>query len=141
LNTKPLGVQRFDAETRRLYEMNKDKLAALGRPWDYPGSFNVRRLTDLKAWQSQRDQFPGGVSDLFDVSKPIEACDAPLLVFTAGRGKIRSDDQEAVALRTRLADQGARLVVLHHSGHWIHREQPEIFDQELLKFLQGFDVP
>ena len=57
--------------------------------------------------------------------------------FSTGRGRIRQDDPEALDLQKRLPADDARFVVVTKSGHGIHEEQSEIFNRELLDFLQS----
>ena len=67
---------------------------------------------------------------------PSRFCTVPLLVFTTGRGSITPTDQAAQELRQHLPGTNAHLVAVVASGHWIHRELPDLFNTELLKFLR-----
>ncbi|MBN1553148.1 MAG: alpha/beta hydrolase [Phycisphaerae bacterium] len=124
---------RFDEKTQAMYEKNKDKLAEISRPWDYPSSFNIDLLSRFFAWRKENPR-PGITLSYPDTDTPNE-CEVPLLVFASGSGRVRSEDDEAMALRKQLPPKNAQLVVATNSGHWIHREQPEMFNEKLLEFL------
>lgn len=133
------SIDRFDAEDRALHEKHKVTLAFLGRPWDYPSDHNILYL--LRRRQGRRpaddwktEQVP--VAQDAPVPRTKLWCKAPLLVFTAGRGRIRPGDPESLALQKRLPAKNARLVVVTKSGHSIHDEQGEIYHRELLAFLK-----
>jgi pimeloyl-ACP methyl ester carboxylesterase len=133
-----VGIDRFDAADRALYEKHKAALESLGRPWEYPSDYNVWRLR-----KRQRDRRPADEWKTQQVPDPNDApvpkgkwCKAPLLVFAAGRGRIRPGDPEALALRERLPAETVRFVVVTKSGHGIHEEQTKIFNRELLAFLK-----
>ena len=136
-----LGPERFDAATRDLYARHREALAAIGREWDYPSDFNVDRLTRLMRW---RRAHPGrwgasrGRPDPDDLPVPEGRwCRVPLLVFAAGRGRVRPGDPEAADLARRLPGGNAHLEVVTASGHYIHQEQPEVFNARLIDFLAG----
>ena len=59
----------------------------------------------------------------------------PLLVFAAGRGRVRPGDPEAADLAAQLPASRSRLEVVTDSGHYIQHEQPEAFNARLLDFL------
>jgi len=138
--TERLGIDRFDPATRALYEKHKATLAKCDRLWEYPSDFNVARV--VRAVKLRRDN-----PDLCDRTTqkpdpedrpvpPGKFCHVPLLVFAAGRGKIRQTDPEAQALQQCLPSDRARLVVTD-SGHGVHEEQPELFNREILAFLDS----
>jgi pimeloyl-ACP methyl ester carboxylesterase len=134
------SIDRFEAEDRALYEKYKATVKFLGREWEYPSDYNVARMLKsrhhkmiLSGDEWKRQQVP----DPKDAPVPEgKWCKVPLLVFTAGRGRIRQGDREAIALQKRLPAEKARFIVVAKSGHGIHEEQTEIFNRELLAFLQ-----
>ena len=140
-----VSIDRFDAEDRGLYEKNGPTLAfetrGLGRAWLYPSDYNVWRTLKRRAGRNPADDWK--TVELPDPENaPIPEgkwCQVPLLVMTAGRGRIRQDDPEATELQKRLPGEDARFVVVTKSGHGIHEEQPEIFMGELLDFLNSLD--
>jgi len=131
------GVERFDPQTRRLYEKWLPTLEYLGRPWEYPSDYNVMRLLKARRFHSQEEEWKyQQVPDPDDAPVPQGAfCKSPALVFAAGRGRIRQNDPETEELRARLPAEDVRLVVATHSGHAIHEEQLDLFAQSLLSFL------
>ena len=136
---RQMGTARFDAATLALYERHKTTLTECERPWEYPSDFNVDRVQQgVKLQREDPDLYERTTQkpDPDDAPTPEgKYCKVPLLAFAAGRGRIRQDDPEAVALRQRLPADDARLVVVTESGHGIHEEQPELFSRELLQFL------
>ena len=108
-----------------------EKRAAKGSS-PLPGRARLsRRTRPTNDWKSQQ------VPDPEDAPVPQgKWCKVPLLVFAAGRGRIRQQDPEAVALEKRLPGENARLVVVTKSGHGIHEEQTELFNREVLAFLK-----
>ena len=132
-----LGIDRFDAEDRALYDKYKATVAFLGRPWEYPSEYNVLRLLMSRRHRRANDWMTQQIPDPEDAPVPEgKWCQAPLLVFTAGRGRIRQSDPEAVKLRKRLPAENVRFVVVTKSGHGIHEEQSALFNRELLAFLK-----
>ena len=130
---------RFDAQTAALYHKNKATLQRLGRLWDHPSDLNTgflvereeRRRRNKETWAA----LPPGPPR--SASPPLSGkwCRAPLLVFTAGRGRIGPEDPESEALAGSLPAEDATLVVVKNSGHWMHHEAPEVFNRALLAFL------
>ena len=47
------------------------------------------------------------------------------------------EDLPADFLEKRVAGEDARVVVIRDSGHWVMLEQPEIFNRELIRFVQA----
>ena len=139
--TGAFGPERFDEATRALYGRHHPALAAMGREWDYPSEFNLDRLTRLMHWRRgnpDRWEAARGRSDPDDVPVPEGRwCEVPLLVFAAGRGRVRPGDPEAADLARRLPARRARLEVVTDSGHYIQQEQPGLFNARLLDFLAG----
>ncbi len=137
------GPERFDEATRALYGRHHPALAAMGREWDYPSDFNLDRLTRLMRWRRacpERWEAARGRSDPDDVPVPEGRwCEVPLLVFAAGRGRVRPGDPEAADLARRLPARRARLEVVTDSGHYIQQEQPGLFNARLLDFLAGLE--
>ena len=140
LNCKGLGQQGYDTDTRALYEKNKDMLAQLGRAWDYPGDENVSRLANMTALRRRQPDLTARLVPKADPNERAvpagEFCKVPLLVFTTGRGHIRPDEAPVEQLRERLPADNATLVPVVDSGHWIHRDLPEVFNAKLLEFLR-----
>ena len=136
------GPERFDAATRALHARHREALAVMGREWDYPSEFNVNHLTRLMRWRrahSDRREAARGGSDPDDASVPEGRwCRVPLLVFAAGRGRVRPGDPEAADLAARLPASRSRLEVITDSGHYIQHEQPEAFNARLLDFLATY---
>lgn len=103
------SIDRFDAEDRVLYEKNKAILAfktrGLGRPWLYPSDYNVWRTLKRRAGRDPADEWK--TSEIPDPQNaPVPEgkwCKTPLLVMTAGRGRIRQDDPEAIDLKRLIA--------------------------------------
>ena len=60
-----------------------------------------------------------------------------VLSITCGRGRIRQDDAEAVAMeRTyRKLAKSFRFVVITNSGHYPNQERPDVFNKAILDFL------
>ncbi len=137
------GPERFDEATAALHARHREALAAMGREWDYPSDFNVDRLTRLMRWRRacpERWEAARGLPDPDDVPVPEGRwCEVPLLVFAAGRGRVRSSDPEAADLAARLPGPRARLEVITGSGHYIQQEQPGLFNARLLDFLAGLE--
>lgn len=136
--TGRVSIDRSDAEDRALYDKNKATLTSLGRPWEYPSEYNIWRML-----KRQRGRRPADEWKTQQVPDPNDApipkgkwCKVPLLVFAAGRARIRPGDPEALALQERLPAENVRFVVVTKSGHGIHEEQTEIFNRELLTFLK-----
>ena len=133
------GPERFDEATRALYARHREALAAIGREWDYPSDFNVHRLTRLMRWRRAnpgRWEASRGRADPDDLPVPEGRwCRVPLLVFAAGRGRVRPGDPEAADLARRLPARNARLEVVADSGHYVQQERPEVFNARLLDFL------
>ena len=137
--TGAFGSERFDEAARVLHARHREALAAMGREWDYPSEFNVNHLTRLMRWRranpARREAARGG-PDPDDVPVPEGRwCRVPLLVFAAGRGRVRPEDPEAGDLAARLPASRSRLEVITDSGHYIQQEQPEAFNARLLDFL------
>lgn len=137
--TGALGPERFDQTTRALYARHREALAAMGREWDYPSDFNVDRLTRLMRWRRAcpgRWEASKGRPDPDDLPVPEGRwCEVPLLIFAAGRGRARPGDPKAADLARRLPGGNARLEVITDSGHYVHQEQPGLFNEKLLDFL------
>ena len=135
------GPEGFDEATRVLHARHREALAAMGREWDYPSDFNVDRLTRLMRWRRVRPGRWGasrGRPDPDDLPVPEGRwCEVPLLVFAAGRGRVRPGDPEAEDLAARLPGRRGRLEVITETGHYIQHEQPEVFNARLLDFLAG----
>ena len=140
---KAADTDRFDAEDRALYEKYKETLAFLERPWEYPSEHNVLRILKRRKalhrdnlWKRQQVPHPD------DAPVPEGRwCKVPLLLFTAGRGRIRQDDPEADQLRQQIPAEDVQFIVVTKSGHGIHEEQFEIFMRELLAFLERSQRP
>ena len=134
------SIDRFDAEDRALYEKYKDTLSFVGKSTDYPSEYNVRRVLLARQTRPANDWKWQQVPDPADARVPDgKWCKVPLLVFTAGRGRIRPTDSEAIELAKKLPGKKGRLVVVTKSGHGIHEEQTELFNREVLSFLKGLD--
>jgi pimeloyl-ACP methyl ester carboxylesterase len=142
---RQMGTDRFDAETLALYKKHEATLTECGRPWEYPSDYNVARVQRAAALQRENPDLYERTTqkpDPDDIPTPAgRYCEVPLLAFAAGRGRIRQDDPEAIALQQRLPSNDARLVVVTASGHGIHEEQPELFSRELLQFLAELGRP
>ena len=140
LDCKSLGQSGYDEKTSALYEKNRESLARLCRTWDYPGDENVSWLTRMAAVRRERPDLAKKLVSKDDQNeRAVPAgrfCKVPLLVFTTGRGHIRPTDKAVQQLRQRLPARDAKLVFVVESGHWIHRELPEVFNARLLEFLQ-----
>lgn len=140
---REMGSARFDAATLALYEKHGNTLAECERTWEYPSDFNVARVQRaVKLQREDPDLYDSTTQkpDPLDIPTPEgRYCNVPLLVFAAGRGRIRQGDPEAVALQRRLPADDAHLIVVTESGHGIHEEQPELFSRELLQFLAELD--
>lgn len=131
------GVERFDADTRALYEKWRETLEFIGRPWEYPSDYNVRRLLKRRSKRRPEDEWKAQqVPDPEDAPIPEgKYCKVPALVFTAGRGRIRPGDPEAEELHARIPAEDLRFVVVTDTGHAIHEEQFDTFIGSLLGFL------
>jgi pimeloyl-ACP methyl ester carboxylesterase len=143
LDCKGLGQSGYDQKTKTLYEKHKAALMRLGRTWDYPGDDNVRRLDAMYRFRREKVDVLDRVTwkpDRRDYTVPSgQFCRVPLLVFTTGRGHIRPGDSRVEELRGRLPSENATLVAVVDSGHWIHRDLPEVFNTRLLEFLQAVE--
>ena len=139
LDVEKMGPERFDEKTAALYEKYKDTLAEMGRLWDYPSRFNVEQLNTVQKITKSRKRNrpkPQNTPEPQDITGPKgKWIKVPLLVFTAGRGKVRPDDPEAMGLQDQLPSEDATLVIVTDSGHWIHKEQIRLFNDKLLEFL------
>jgi pimeloyl-ACP methyl ester carboxylesterase len=132
-----VGAERFDAEDRAQHEKYRATLEFLKIPWEYPSDHNVSRILMRRAGRKADDEWKTQqIPDPEDAPVPGGRwCPVPLLVFAAGRGRIRPTDPEAVELAATLPGEDARLVVVTKSGHGIHEEQTETYVREILEFL------
>ena len=134
-------VERMDAETLAMYERNKEALAKLDRLWDYPSDYNASRLLRNKAWEhtfavhARRTSLQPDERDL-EPKRP-HYCHVPVLSITCGRGRIRQDDAEAVAMERayRKSAKSFRFVVITNCGHYPNQERPDVFNKAILDFL------
>ncbi|MDP6779512.1 MAG: alpha/beta hydrolase [Candidatus Latescibacteria bacterium] len=131
---------RFDEETVALYHRNKVSLQKVTRLWDYPSDTNTRRLVERvgpKAANEERWSKLPIDPDAPELSEPDSDkwCEVPLLVITAGRGRVGPDDPEVARMRARVPAEDATVLVVKNSGHWIHWEAEEAVNRELLAFL------
>ena len=132
------SIDRFDTEDRASYEKYQETLRFVGRSTDYPSDYNVRRILMSRQSRPANDWKWQQVPDPADARIPEGRwCKVPLLVFTAGRGRIRQSDPETGELAKKLPAANARLVVVTKSGHGIHEEQPGLFNREVLTFLKS----
>lgn len=133
---------RLDPGTVAFYHKNKAALQKVGRLWDYPSDFNTKILTDRVSGRESNQKRWAALKP--DPSRPAyqepvlegQWCTAPLLAFTAGRGRVGPDDPESKILESNLPSKDSILFIIKNSGHWIHSEVPELFNRELLQFLQ-----
>ena len=130
---------RFDPDTVDLYHRNKSALQKIRRLWDYPSDYSTKMLM---AWEVERERIreawealPPCPAQGEEPAPAAERCRVPVLVFTAGRGRIGPDDPEAVALAQRLSGD-ARLVVIKNTGHFMNVEAADAFNRELITFLR-----
>lgn len=133
---------RLDTETAVLYHKHKATLQKIGRLWDYPSDMNVQFLLEaVERWKKRMKAGPKThpPAQQQNQSPALELsdkwCRVPLLVCTAGRGRIGPDDPEAKALAEKLPSLDASLVVIKNSGHWMHIETADLFNDELITFL------
>lgn len=132
---------RHDPEVVAMYHRNKEALQKIGRLWDYPSDYNTKMLV---AWAVERERIEEARNAL-PPAPPEEEVKAPptyegpirvpILVYTAGRGRIGPGDPEAVALGKNLPAEDAKLVVIKNTGHWMNVEVVDEFNRELLAFL------
>lgn len=136
LDCKELGPSDVDARTRALFKRHGAALHDLGRPWDYPSSFNVERVRRQQSVPAERRRLRRIVDDPDDCHVPAGLfCEVPLLVFVTTRGHFEVDDARIDELRSRIPATSFRLVPVVHSGHWIHFEQAELVNRELARFV------
>ncbi len=132
---------RHDPEVVAMYHRNKEALRKVGRLWDYPSDYNTKMAV---AWAVERERIEEARNALppmppeAKVKAPPTDEDpirVPILIYTAGRGRIGPDDPEAVALGKNLPAEDAKLVVIKNTGHWMNVEVADEFNRELLAFL------
>ena len=135
---------RFDSETVKDYHRNKAALATINVLWEYPSDLNTKARLDwfeqLKVLTDEVQARPKNPAEEI-VTEPAAGakwwCEVPLLVFAAGRGRIGQDDPESYELKQRLPSENAALVTVKNSGHWINLEAAELFNRELVAFLDS----
>ena len=140
-------LKRMDAETRAMYERNKESLTKLDRLWDYPSDYNTRRLLRNKAWGQLRAEHARRTS-LQEDERDLEPkrryhCHVPVLSITCGRGRVKPSDPEAVAMEKAVRKRANRLtfVVITKAGHHPNQEQAALFNRTILDFLVALPPP
>jgi len=132
---------RFDAETVAAYHRNKAALQKIGRLSDYPSDFNTAACTEwfheVSKLTAELDSRPKNPEDVLipEVLPDGKWCSVPLLVFAAGRGRVAPRDPLSLKLAERLPSEDSTLVVVKNSGHRVNVEAAEMFNRELLAFL------
>ena len=128
-------------QLRHRTEENQKVLAAMGRQTDYPSDLNVAILREHEASKPRYLQLTGGQNaPLCTESDDPKWCKVPLLVFTSGRGRMGEQDltpDPQTWLETRAAGHDAQVVVIRDAGHWVMLEQPQLFNRELIRFVQS----
>jgi pimeloyl-ACP methyl ester carboxylesterase len=119
-------------------EKNREALADMGRATDFPSDLNIAILRKHQAARQRylklvkRQRAP--LSTKPDTPK---WCKVPLLLFTSGRGRMGQEDLSPDWIENHAAGRDARVVVVRDTGHWIMLEQPEVFNRQLIRFLQS----
>jgi len=131
---------RFDAETLVAYHRNKATLRKLGRLWDHPSDLNTKMLVEAEAHKRENAArwaalVPDPDAGSLPEPPPGRWCRVPLLIVTAGRGRIAPDDPEVDAVRDGSVSDDTTVLVVKNSGHWVHWEATERFNATLLEFL------
>ena len=141
-------LKRMDAETRAMYDRNKETLAKIDRLWDYPSDYNTRRMLRNKAWGQIRAEHARRTSlqaDERDLEpKRRHYCHVPVLSITCGRGRIKQSHPEAVTMEKALKRKRAKslkFVVITKAGHYPNQEQTELFNRTILDFLATLPAP
>jgi len=136
-------LKRMDAETRAMYERNKESLATIDRLWDYPSDYNTQRLLRNRAWCRIRAEHAQRTS-LQPDERNLEPkrryyCHLPVLSITCGRGRVKQSDPEAVAMAkaVRKRAKSLKFVVITKAGHFPNRERTELFNRTILDFLSS----
>ena len=140
MHDRPIVLSK---ELQVQFERNRAELAKLKRLHDYPSDVNTARLKHHRFVGKPRYlKATGGMGAVTGAQPPEPKwCKAPLLLFTAGRGRMGQDDLPPGFLQKRAAGENARVVVIRESGHWIMLEQPETFNRELIRFVQALPDP
>ena len=131
---------RFDPETVALYHRNKSALQKVTRLWDYPSDYSTQRLVDRVAPKEANEARWSRLPTDLDAPRVPEPpagkwCHVPLLVITAGRGRVGPDDPEVTRMKVHIPAEDMTVLVVKNSGHWVHWEAVEPVNRELLAFL------
>ena len=133
----------LSAKLQAQFERNRADLEKMKRLHDYPSDVNTARLKFHYTVGKARYQKATGGKTGMTGAQPSERkwCKSPLLLFTSGRGRMGQEDLPANFLEKQAAGEDARVIVIRDSGHWVMLEQPEIFNRELIRFVEALPDP
>jgi pimeloyl-ACP methyl ester carboxylesterase len=138
LKTHP---QVLSPEQESQWERNREELKELGKSGDYPSDANLICLRRFKHGKRVRAVKTQGMDEVAKTD-PSERkwCKVPLLLFTAGRGRMGQEDLGPDWLEKNAAGEQARVIVIRESGHWLMYEAPDIFNRELTQFVEAIGL-
>lgn len=84
--------------------------------------------------------FKGSESVFAAATLPLDLKETPILFIYGAKKNVMLHDYRSVALLEREEREGfsgSHVVRLEDSGHWMYRQEPEVCESEIRKFLKG----